>query len=89
MELRHLRYFQAVARALSFNRVAAHRCVAPPAPNCQIVALEDELGLNLLERTITRVRLTALKLLQVSLATPAPTAPATTKSRAPTFARAA
>ena len=88
-ELRHLPHVQAVALALSFNRADAHRRVAPPALNRQIVALEEELGLNLLERTTTRVRLTALKLLQVSLATPAPTAPATTKSRAPTFARAA
>jgi DNA-binding transcriptional LysR family regulator len=58
MELRHLRYFQAVAQTLSFSRAAAQLRIAQPAVSRQIVALEDELGLKLFERTTTRVRLT-------------------------------
>ncbi len=58
MELRHLRYFQAVAQTLSFSRAAEQLRVAQPAISRQIVALEDELGLKLFERTTTRVRLT-------------------------------
>ncbi|HET7536274.1 MAG TPA: LysR substrate-binding domain-containing protein [Candidatus Didemnitutus sp.] len=50
MELRHLRYFAAVAEALSFSRAAAHLHVTQPALSRQIRDLEEELGCRLLLR---------------------------------------
>jgi LysR family transcriptional regulator, benzoate and cis,cis-muconate-responsive activator of ben and cat genes len=58
MELRHLRYFKAVADTLSFSRAAEHLRVAQPAVSRQIVALEEEIGCPLFLRTTSRVRLT-------------------------------
>lgn len=58
MELRHLRYFQAVAKTLSFSRAAAELRVAQSAVSRQIMALEHELGLKLFVRSTSRVRLT-------------------------------
>lgn len=58
MELRQLRYFQAVADTLSFSRAAERLRVAQPAVSRQIAALEHELGASLLTRTTSRVRLT-------------------------------
>lgn len=58
MELRHLRYFQAVAETLSFSQAASRLRVAQPAVSRQIKALEQELGVALLIRTTTQVRLT-------------------------------
>lgn len=58
MELRHLRYFVAVAEALSFSRAAAILHVAQPSLSTQIRDLENELGLMLLYRDRTRVALT-------------------------------
>lgn len=58
MELRHLRYFQAVAETLSFSQAAAKLRVAQPAVSRQVKALEQELGVALFNRTTTQVRLT-------------------------------
>jgi DNA-binding transcriptional LysR family regulator len=58
MELRHLRYYIAVAEAVNVSRAALKLHVSQPALSRQIRDLEDELGFQLLERSAKSVRLT-------------------------------
>ena len=59
MELRHLRYFIAVAESLNFTKASARLRVAQPALSRQVQALENELCVDLLKRSPRGVTLTA------------------------------
>jgi len=57
MELRHLRYFIAVAEAENFHRAAERMFLVPSALSRQISDLETELGFQLFNRVRGRIRL--------------------------------
>lgn len=63
MELRHLRYFIAVAEEQSFTRAAERMHITQPPLSRAIADLEAEVGTRLLERTTQSVRLTDAGLL--------------------------
>jgi len=58
MELRHLRYFQAVAEELSFSKAARRLRIAQPALSRAVQEMEREIGTQLIERERKSPRLT-------------------------------
>ncbi|MBX3598227.1 MAG: hydrogen peroxide-inducible genes activator [Rhizobiaceae bacterium] len=60
ISMKHLRYFEALARHKHFGRAAEDCSVTQPALSVQIKELEETLGAQLVERGTRRIRLTKL-----------------------------
>lgn len=58
--MKHLRYFDALARQRHFGRAAEVSAISQPALSLQVKELEDILGAPLVERAARQIRLTAL-----------------------------
>jgi DNA-binding transcriptional LysR family regulator len=58
VELRHLRYFVAVAEKLNFSEAAKSVHITQPSLSQQIQDLERDMGVELIERTSRQIRLT-------------------------------
>src|SRR5699024_10486878 len=58
LEIRHLIYFQAVAKYLNFSKAAKSLNISQPPLSMQIAQLEVEIGVRLFHRTNRKVELT-------------------------------
>lgn len=71
MELRHVRYFDAIAETLNFTRAAERLHVTQSTLSHQIKQMEDELGALLFDRSTRKIRLTESGEILRSYLTPA------------------
>lgn len=60
LSMKHLRYFEALARHGHFGRAAEDCAISQPALSVQVKELEELIGAPLVERTTRQIRLTSL-----------------------------